>query len=114
MAGSDQWRGRAATIPPGPSTTFRLERAGRALDAFVVNHDGPYRASVGRCPHVGPLLDLWPDEFPTDDGRTRICSTSGALDGPLSARGTAGPCVGDRLAARPPALEGETSVGRMA
>jgi nitrite reductase/ring-hydroxylating ferredoxin subunit len=48
MAGSDEWRCAAATMTPGHSATFRLERAGRALTAFVVNHDGQYRAYVNR------------------------------------------------------------------
>jgi len=112
MAGSDQWRCAAATIPPGHSATFRLERADRALNAFVVSHDGQYRAYVNRCPHVGTPLDLWPNDFFTDDGRTLICS-HGALYEPLSGRCTAGPCVGDRLTALPLAFEGETIVVRM-
>jgi nitrite reductase/ring-hydroxylating ferredoxin subunit len=48
MAGSDEWRCAAATVTPGPSATFPLERARRALKAFVVNHDGQYRAYVNR------------------------------------------------------------------
>jgi hypothetical protein len=39
MAGSDEWRCAAATVAPGRSATFRRERAGRALNAFVVNHE---------------------------------------------------------------------------
>jgi hypothetical protein len=31
-----------------PRATFRLERARHALNAFVVNHDGQYRAHVNR------------------------------------------------------------------
>jgi hypothetical protein len=37
MAGSDEWRCAAATLPPGHSATVRLERAARAVNAFVVN-----------------------------------------------------------------------------
>jgi nitrite reductase/ring-hydroxylating ferredoxin subunit len=50
MAGSDEWRCAAATVAPGRSATFRLERAERALDAFLVNHDDQYRAYVNICP----------------------------------------------------------------
>jgi nitrite reductase/ring-hydroxylating ferredoxin subunit len=60
-----------------PSATFRLESAGRAVNAFVVNHDGRYRAYVNLSPHVGTPLDLWPNEFFTDDGRALICSAPG-------------------------------------
>src|SRR5262249_56403382 len=79
MAASDEWRCPAATVPPGRSATFRLERAGRLVNAFVVNHEGRFRAYVNRCPHVGTPLDLWPNEFFTEDGRALICSTPGAL-----------------------------------
>jgi len=97
-------------VPPGRSATFRLERAGRLVNAFVVNHEGRFRAYVNRCPHVGTPLDLWPNEFFTEDGRALICSTHGALYEPLSGRCTAGPCVGDRLAALPLALDGDDTL----
>jgi len=113
MAASDEWRCAAATVPPGRSATFRLERAGRLVNAFVVNHEGRFRAYVNRCPHVGTPLDLWPNEFFAEDGRALICSTHGALYEPLSGRCTAGPCLGDRLAALPLALDGDTLVVRL-
>jgi len=81
--------------------------------AFVVNHDGRYRAYVNNCPHVGTPLDLWPNEFFSEDGRTLICSTHGAVYEPTSGLCTAGPCVGDRLTALPLAVEGETLVVRL-
>src|SRR5439155_1268452 len=68
MAGSDEWRCVAATVPPGRTATFRLQRAGRTVHGFVVNHEGHYRAYVNSCPHVGTPLDLWPNEFYTEDG----------------------------------------------
>jgi nitrite reductase/ring-hydroxylating ferredoxin subunit len=110
MASPDEWRCAAATVPPGHSATFRLERAGRAVNGFVVNHDGHFRAYVNCCPHVGTPLDLWPNEFFSEDGRALICSTHGAVFEPISGRCTAGPCVGDRLTPLPVALEGETLV----
>jgi len=48
MAGSDEWRCAAATVTPGHRATFRLARVRRSLNAFVVNHDGQYRAYVNR------------------------------------------------------------------
>jgi len=113
MAGSGEWRCAAARVPPGRSAMFRLERAGRAVSAFVVNHDGEFRAYVNRCPHVGTPLDLWPNEFFTDDGRALICSTHGAVYEPLTGRCTAGPCVGDRLAALPLTRDGDVLVVRL-
>ena len=113
MAGSDEWRCAAAMVPPGRTATFRLERAGRSVHGFVVNHEGHYRAYVNSCPHVGTPLDLWPNEFFTDDGRTLICSTHGALYEPASGLCTAGPCVGDRLTPLPLTLEADTLVVRL-
>jgi naringenin degradation protein FdeD len=113
MAGSDEWRCAAATVPPGHTATFRLERAGRTVHAFIVNHDGQYRAYINHCPHVGTPLDLWPNEFLTEDRRALICSTHGAVFDPISGRCTAGPCVGDRLTALPLALDGDTLVVRL-
>jgi nitrite reductase/ring-hydroxylating ferredoxin subunit len=110
MAGSDEWRCAAATVTPGHTEPFRLERARHALNAFVVNHDGQCRAYVNRYPHVGTPLDLWPNEFFTEDGREPICSTHGPRYEPLSGRWTAaGPCVGG-LTALPLALDGGTIV----
>ena len=99
MAGPDEWRCAVATVPPGHSAVFRLERAGRAVNGFVVNHDGHFRAYV--------------NEFFTDDGRALICSTHGAVFEPIDGRCTAGPCVGDRLTPLPLELEGETLVVRL-
>jgi nitrite reductase/ring-hydroxylating ferredoxin subunit len=113
MAGPDEWRCAAATVPPGHSATFRLERAGRTVNGFVVNHDGAYRAYVNCCPHVGTPLDLWPNEFFTEDGRALICSTHGAIYEPTTGLCTAGPCVGDRLTALPLTLEDDTLVVRL-
>src|SRR4029453_4616487 len=106
MAGPDEWRCAAALVPPGHSAIFRLERAGRAVSGFVVKHDGHFRAYVNCCPHVGTPLDLWPNEFFSEDGRALICSTHGAEYEPIRGLGTAGPCGGQRRGAAPPPLAG--------
>lgn len=112
MAGSDEWRCDIATVPPGHTTTFRLQRAGRTVHGFVVNHEGQYRAYVNSCPHVGTPLDLWPNEFFTEDGRALICSTHGALYEPDTGLCTAGPCAGDRLTPLPLSVQDDTLVVR--
>ena len=70
------------------------------MEGFVVNHGGAYHAYVNRCPHVGTPLDLWPNEFYSEDGRELVCATHGALYEPTTGRCTAGPCVGDTLTRR--------------
>lgn len=107
MSAPVEWRGKAADLPSGHSAKFRLERAGRVVEGFVVNHAGRYYAYENRCPHVGTPLDLWPNEFFSEDGRRLICSTHGALYEASSGLCTAGPCVGDTLTALPVRREGE-------
>jgi naringenin degradation protein FdeD len=92
-----EWRCDAATLASGGTTKFRLERRGRAIEAFIVARDGEYYAYVNRCPHVGTPLDLWPNEFLSEDGQAIVCSTHGAMFEPTTGRCTAGPCAGDGL-----------------
>jgi len=110
MSAPAEWRLPLADLPPGRTAKFRLTCGGRRLDGFVVNHEGGCQAYVNRCPHVGTPLDLWPNEFLTEDGRELICSTHGALFDPATGRCTAGPCAGDALARMPLRLEGENVV----
>jgi nitrite reductase/ring-hydroxylating ferredoxin subunit len=107
MTRPGEWRCALDDVPPGRTLTFRLACGSRALDGFVVNHQGHLRAWVNRCPHVGTPLDLWPNEFYTEDGRALICSTHGALYEPVSGRCTAGPCAGDALTPLPLHRDGD-------
>ena len=110
MTASGEWRCRAADIAPGQTAKFRLECGGRPLEGFVVNHAGRYRAYVNRCRHVGTPLDLWPNEFFSDDGRSLICSTHGAVYDPDTGVCTAGPCTGDALEPLRLRVDGDTLV----
>jgi nitrite reductase/ring-hydroxylating ferredoxin subunit len=112
MSAPSEWRLPLADLPPGRTAKFRLSCGGRTLHGFVVNHDGGCHAWVNRCPHVGTPLDLWPNEFLTDDGREVICSTHGALFDPASGRCTAGPCAGDGLTRVPLRVDGADVVVR--
>ena len=97
MSAPAEWRGAAADVPPGHTAKLSVTHGGRVVEGFVVNHHGRYYAYVNRCPHVGTPLDLWPNEFLTEDGCALICSTHGAVFAPASGRCMAGPCVGDFL-----------------
>jgi nitrite reductase/ring-hydroxylating ferredoxin subunit len=110
MSGSAEWRCDAHDLAPGRTLTFRLECRGRRVNGFLVNHGGQVRAWINRCPHVGTPLDLWPNEFYTDDGRDLICSTHGAIFEPLTGRCTVGPCAGDALSPLPLRRDGDALV----
>lgn len=97
MANSGEWRCATADLTPGHTLKFRLECRGRRVEGFVVNHEGEVRAWINSCPHVGTPLDLWPNEFYSEDGRTLVCSTHGAVFEPVTGYCIAGPCAADSL-----------------
>jgi nitrite reductase/ring-hydroxylating ferredoxin subunit len=97
MADSGEWRCATSELAPGRTLKFRLDCRGRRIEGFVVNHGGAVRAWINACPHVGTPLDLWPNEFYSEDGRTLVCSTHGAVFEPVSGYCIAGPCATDAL-----------------
>ena len=99
--GEAVWSQMGETIPPGGSARFRLQCQGRAVDGFVVNVEGFFFAYVNRCAHVGTPLDLWPNDFFTEDGRFLICATHGAIYQPDTGACVGGPCVGRALTPLP-------------
>ncbi|MBI4611191.1 MAG: Rieske (2Fe-2S) protein [Candidatus Rokubacteria bacterium] len=97
MTEDRQWRLPVGALPPGQSAKFKLRRGDRTVDGFVINHDGRFYAYVNRCAHVGTPLDMWPNEFFTEDGRHLICATHGAVYEPATGLCVAGPCPGASL-----------------
>ena len=91
------WRCAADALGPGGTVRFRLQHRGKPVDGFMVNVDGAYHAYVNRCPHAGTILDLWPNEFFSEDGRYLLCSTHGALFEKHTGVCVEGPCPGARL-----------------
>jgi nitrite reductase/ring-hydroxylating ferredoxin subunit len=110
MTAPGEWRCDAAALPPGRTAVFRLTCGGRTVHGFVVNHEGRAHAYVNSCPHVGTPLDLWPNEFLDEDGRTLVCATHGALFAPDTGFCLAGPCAGDRLEPLPVRADGDQIV----
>ena len=111
-APADTWRCAAGALRPGQTARFWLQREGRAVAGFIVNHGGRHFAYVNRCPHAGTPLDLWPNEFLTADGRYLICATHGAVFEPDTGRCVEGPCPGARLEALPVEDQGESLLVR--
>lgn len=101
---------RTSAPGPGQSVGFRLRCGERVLEGFVVNHGGVVYAYVNRCPHTGTTLDLWPNEFFTEDGRHLICATHGAVFRPETGLCIAGPCPGASLTPLPVERRGDTLV----
>jgi nitrite reductase/ring-hydroxylating ferredoxin subunit len=110
MTAPAEWRCDADELPPGRTATFRLTCGGRTVHGFVVNHAGSVHAYVNACPHVGSSLDLFPNEFLTEDGSLIVCASHGALFAPDSGECLAGPCAGDALTPLPVRVEGRALV----
>ena len=91
------WRGSAEALGPGQTAVFRLAVGGRTVHGFIVNHAGAYHAYVNSCPHAGTTLDMWPNEFWTEDREYLICATHGAIFAPATGVCVEGPCPGARL-----------------
>jgi nitrite reductase/ring-hydroxylating ferredoxin subunit len=105
-----EWRLPADALAPGRSAKFTLHRNGKAVEGFVINHGRRFYAYVNRCAHVGTPLDMWPNEFFTEDGCHLICATHGAVYLPDTGECIAGPCPGASLTALPVALDGKSLV----
>ena len=110
MTGPAEWRCPVVDLAPGRTAKFRMACGERRVHGFVVNHDGELRAYVNRCPHVGTPLDLWENEFLSEDARHIVCATHGAVFEPGSGRCVAGPCTGDALSVLPLRLDGDDIV----
>lgn len=106
------WRLEAGALGPGQTAKFRLFRRGKPVEAFIVNVNGGYHAYVNRCPHAGTPLDVWPNEFLTEDGRYLICSTHGAVFEQHTGLCVEGPCPGARLEILPIERHGASLVVR--
>jgi nitrite reductase/ring-hydroxylating ferredoxin subunit len=106
-APTSSWRCRADALRPGETAGFQLEDNGKTVAGFIVNHRGRHYAYVNRCPHAGTPLDWWPNEFFTEDGRSLICATHGAVFEPDSGRCIEGPCPGARLEPLPLRRDGQ-------
>ena len=92
------WSCPVDALGPGETAVFQLGRPdGRVVRGFIVNHRGEIRAYVNHCPHAGTPLDLWPNEFYTEDREHLICATHGAVFHPVTGVCVEGPCPGALL-----------------
>jgi nitrite reductase/ring-hydroxylating ferredoxin subunit len=110
MTNPAEWRCATGDLGPGHTKKFRLTCGTRRVNGMVVNHDGGYHAYVNSWPHVGTPLDLWENEFLTEDARLIICATHGAIFEPDTGRCISGPCAGDALTVLPLRRDGDDIV----
>jgi len=61
-------------------------------NGFAICINGKTYAYRNHCPHVGSPLDWTPNQFFSDDGKTLLCHTHGALFDPITGACISGPC----------------------
>ncbi|MGH7787110.1 MAG: Rieske (2Fe-2S) protein [Candidatus Binatia bacterium] len=92
---------RADELAPGQTRKFVLQRDGRELEAFVLNHAGRFVAYVNQCCHIPMAMDWVENQFLTEDGTYILCATHGALYQPDDGQCVDGPPLGKCLTAVP-------------
>jgi nitrite reductase/ring-hydroxylating ferredoxin subunit len=93
--------GTVGELQHGKSKKFTMKRAGRELEALLVNFDGTHFAYINRCPHTGITLDWVNNQFFSSDNRYLMCATHGAVFEPPTGECIWGPCVGLSLQSLP-------------
>ena len=95
MSGSKATIRAEAVTHRGPTLGYRITDGDTTL-CYIPDHE----------PALGTPLDLWPNEFLSEDGRLIVCATHGALFEPSTGACIAGPCAGDALTRLAVRLEG--------
>jgi nitrite reductase/ring-hydroxylating ferredoxin subunit len=99
-----------AALAEGESRAFAYERAGTALEGFLLHHSSGYYAYANVCPHWSVDLDLGFGDFYAADLDRIVCKNHGALFVPQTGECSAGPCAGMFLERFEVTLDGDDAV----
>jgi nitrite reductase/ring-hydroxylating ferredoxin subunit len=67
------------------------------LDVLIVQTNGARHAYINRCPHQFIPLEVFPNQFLTEDKSALVCSGHGARFALDTGACVSGPCFGQRL-----------------
>jgi len=87
----------SSRLKPGETFKFRFVRQKKYVDGFLANFEGRLVAYENECRHIPISLDYGDNEFFSQDQKTFICKSHGALYDPLSGACLRGPCGGQSL-----------------
>jgi nitrite reductase/ring-hydroxylating ferredoxin subunit len=90
------------------SVKFKFRRDGISRDGFAAWFDGQVIVYENVCRHLPLTIDYGDNQFFTDDGKTIICKTHGAVYEPLTGLCVEGPCKGASLFPVPFEIREET------
>jgi nitrite reductase/ring-hydroxylating ferredoxin subunit len=81
----------------GQTKKFKVRRADRVTEAFLIRKGGEYYAYLNLCRHWMVGLDYDDNDFLTEDGDWVVCKSHGALYRPETGECESGPCNGAAL-----------------
>jgi len=88
---------RAEEIAATRAKSVVLGQGADRLDVVVVLSDGKHHAFINSCPHQFIPLDIFPDQFFSEDGKHLMCCGHGALFEPDTGLCIEGPCYDESL-----------------
>jgi nitrite reductase/ring-hydroxylating ferredoxin subunit len=88
---------RIDELKNGQTKKFKVRRADRVTEAFLIRKGGEYYAYLNLCRHWMVGLDYDDNDFLTDDGDWVVCKSHGALYRPETGECESGPCNGAAL-----------------
>jgi len=81
----------------GQTKKFKVRRADRVTEAFLIRKGGEHYAYLNLCRHWMVGLDYDDNDFLTEDGDWVVCKSHGALYRPETGECESGPCNGAAL-----------------
>jgi nitrite reductase/ring-hydroxylating ferredoxin subunit len=88
---------RADEVAATGAKSVVLGEGADRLDVVVVLKDGKHYGYINSCPHQFIPLEIFPDQFFSDDGKHLICCGHGALFEPDTGLCIEGPCENEYL-----------------
>jgi nitrite reductase/ring-hydroxylating ferredoxin subunit len=88
---------RMDELKNGQTKKFKVRRADRVTEAFLIRKGGEYYAYLNLCRHWMVGLDYDDNDFLTEDGDWVVCKSHGALYRPETGECESGPCNGAAL-----------------
>ena len=88
---------RAEEVRTTGAKSVVLGQGADRLDVVIVLKGGKHYAYINSCPHQFIPLDIFPDQFFSEDGKYLMCSGHGALFEPETGLCIEGPCYDEGL-----------------
>jgi nitrite reductase/ring-hydroxylating ferredoxin subunit len=88
---------RIDELKDGQTKKFKIRRADRVTEAFLIRKGGDYFAYLNLCRHWMVGLDYDDNDFLSEEGAWVVCKSHGAVYRPETGECESGPCNGAAL-----------------